>query len=687
MAEEKLTPQELFDLKQEVIMAKKLNEEHLLPQMQEAIQRYTGEFIPLIGQNWDLMLNEIYPVVQYNIPSIYFKNPRVFLKPRNKTYVAKKRNPQTGLMEPVVMDSSKSARTQESILNYILGEIRYKKEAQKVLMDSLLFKFGVMWHGYKGNFGMTDEQSIYISSEQVFVGRLSPLRFLKDPAVGISNLEEARWVGRSFDVPLQDLIEDDTFDLDKSIKGKHGYGDRIRVGDSTLNINGVSVLRPETKPLLELVDKRFKESARSRFVEVFEIFIRPTPKERREGGKGKVVLFTMEQEKPLRKPNKWPYKAEGWPAKILEFNPVPDQQFGLADLDTYKTIADQKNAIVNLQLRNAQENSKVWVAIAKDGMDGEENLEIIRRGEQTVLLFNGDTVQGRLAVASPSGQASGELYLIDQRIQKNLEDKSGVSDLKRGFLQSGEESAASVKIRAAGSSVRPSYRQDIMADFLKESFGFLNQLNKEFFTVDEAVRIVGSLDIEWSNDPTKEEIQADVDVEMDVISMLPENPEREIQELQTVLSLMVQAITNPAVAQKLAQEGKTINLSPVIENLLMRLKIRNPEIFRSIRPEESEGFVAVAELKQARENVKAIAAGQEVPFPPAEGQDHVAKIETYGSIAELAANDPALMEFIQRLDQLIMIHEQLLAEEQKKESPREGTVLKTEAPVQVLGAS
>lgn len=682
VAEETISDQDLFDLKQEILMAKKLNEEYLLPQMQEAIQRYTGEYIPVIGQSWDILLNEIYPVIQFNLPSTYFRNPRVFLKPRTKNYISRRRNPQTGEMEQVFLDSAKSAKTQEGILNYILTEIRYKKYVQQVLMDGLLFKYGCLWHGYKGEFGMTDEASIFIEKEQVFVSRLSPLRFLKDPAVSISNLEEARWVGRSFDVPLQDLIEDDTLKVDKSIKGKHGYGDRITTGRPDSATNGNDTLVPKSAPLLSFTDEKYKNSPRSRFVEVFEIFIRPTPKEKRNGGKGKVVLLTFEQVKPLRKPSAWPYKAEGWPAKILEFNPVPESQFGLADIDTYKTIADQKNAIVNLQLRNAQENSKVWVAIAGDSLQGEESLDMIKQGDQTIIVFPTDNVAGRLAVASPSGQASGELYLIDQRIQRNLEDKSGVSDLKRGFLQSGEESAASVKIRSAGASVRPSYRQDIMSDFLKESLRFLNQLDKQFFTVDDAIRIIGSLDIEWAEAATKEEIQADVDVDMDVISMLPENPEREIQELQTILSMIVEAIQNPAIAQKILQEGNTVEISPVFEQILMRLKVRDPDIFRKLRPEESEGFVSVKELKEARENVKALMAGGEPPIPPQQGQDHRAKIEAYASIAELGVAE----ELLQKLDQLIALHEQLLEEEMQKQSPRTGSSVKP-SPMKVLGAA
>jgi hypothetical protein len=171
--------------------------------------------------------------------------------------------------------------------------------------------------------------------------------------------------------------------------------------------------------------------------------MRPTPKEARDGEKGKVVLYTFEQKEPLRV-SKWPYKAEGWPAKILEFNQLNDSQFGLADIDTYKQDADQKNSIINLQLRNAQENSKVWVGISKEGAN-EEDVDMVKQGDQTIVRFEGGNPRDKMFVASPGGQASSELYSAGQVIDKSLQDKSGVSDLKKGFVQSGEESATSVK--------------------------------------------------------------------------------------------------------------------------------------------------------------------------------------------------------------------------------------------------
>lgn len=672
MAEKaKISNDRLISLMNELRMAEALNEEELQPRVEEAIERYTGRFIPAIGTDWDVIINEIYPVIQFNLPSIFFRNPRVFLKPRGKTFIAKRRDPVSGQMVDVQLDSQKSAKTQEHILNYELQEIRFKQEVRKVLLDSLLFSHGVLWHGYKGNFGMTEERSLFIKDERVFVKRISPLRFLKDPSVTMENLDEGMWMARVIDIPIRDLIEDDKLDVDKKqIKGFEGFGnmigtkstrDFLRTVDAKQSGDIINI-GPKRKPLIHYADKSFRENIMSKFIRAYEVYLRPTKKEKREGKKGQILLLTFEQDKPLRI-NNWTIKAEGFPAKILEFNPVPDEVFGIPDIDTYKYIADQKNAIMNLQLRNAQENSKVYVGLSKESAN-EEDVDMVKDGNQTIVRFEEGNPRDRMFVASAGGQASSELYLIDGRIQRNLEDKSGVSDLKRGFLQSGEESAASVKIRNAFSAARPQYRQDIMSDFLRDSVHFLNQLTKQFMPIKDAVRVTGTLDIEWSDNPTKEEIQADVDVEIDVQSMLPENPERELNELNQILGMMITALQDPNVAAKLQSENSTFNLTPLIEQILYRLKIRDPEIFRRIRPEEAEGMVSVQQMREAKENVNASLQGQQIPFPPKEEDDHLAKLEMYTAIQTVLQQAGQESEI---LVQLIQLQSILLQQKQEKE--------------------
>lgn len=201
--------------------------------------------------------------------------------------------------------------------------------------------------------------------------------------------------------------------------------------------------------------------------------------------------------------------------------------------------------------------------------------------------------------------------------------------------------------------------------------------------VKDAVRIVGSLDLEWSENPTKEELQADVDVEIDVISMLPENPEKELKELNTVLALMMQALTVPEVRAKIQREGNTLNLSPVIEQMLIRLRIRDPEIFRKIKPEEGEGFVSVQQMKQAQANVDAAVSGQQIPHPPTPEDDHRAKLQVYGAMAQLLQKMGQVSE---QLNQLIQIHAALLQEAQDKQATPGQRVNLKSPKVQTIGA-
>jgi len=684
MADKKNEPtkEQIKALKNEIAMAKKYNKEEIKPRLIEGIERYTGRFIPEYGGDWDIVLNEIYPVIQNHLPAVFFRNPRAFLRPRTKTYIASERDPKTLKRVSVVKDSSESAKTQESIVNYQLVEIDYKKETRRALLDSLLFPHAVLWHGYKGNFGMTQESSIYSKKDRVFVKRTSPLRFLKDPSVSFEYLEEGRWVGRSEDFRLEDILEDDTLKITKKLKGFHGFGTKVGTqtniekklqGKGSQGKDSVEIIQ---KSLLDFADDEFKKSQASKFITVDEIFMRPTRKQAREGSKGWILLMTDEQEEPLRI-DPWSIQAEGFPSKILMFNPVPEKTLGMADIDTYSSIADQKNVITNLQIRNAEENTKTWVGINKAGAD-EDDIEKIRLGENTIILFDDDTaVNNRMQVSSPGGQASSELYLIDQRIQRNLDEKAGVTDLQKGFLQSGEESATSAKIRAAGSSVRAQYRQDIMAEFLIGSIKYLVQLNKQFLPFTEAVRIMGTLDINWSKNPTKEDVQADVDIELDVVSMLPDNPEQELRRLQSALQTAVGAIQDPVLRRKIAEEGKTINITPLIERILIRQRIFEPDVFRNITPEESQGYVSVAEIRAAKENVSAALAGNnQLPSPPEPGQDHLARIEVYTSILELIQEQGETVAS-QILTVLVQAHGAMLEEEQQKDS-KPGQIIKEE---------
>ena len=65
---EKIKDDRLVAILNEIKMAEAFNDEELRPRVQEATERYLGRFLPSIGTDWDVVLNEVYPIIQFNLP-------------------------------------------------------------------------------------------------------------------------------------------------------------------------------------------------------------------------------------------------------------------------------------------------------------------------------------------------------------------------------------------------------------------------------------------------------------------------------------------------------------------------------------------------------------------------------------------------------------------------------------------
>ena len=629
------------ELREEIAKASKINKEKLQPKFKEFLDRYLGKYIPNFTGSMEIILNEIYPIVDWMLPSIFFKNPKAFLKARNKTFIANKFDPNIGEKVAMQLDSNKSAKTQEGILNYALHDIKYKKEAKMVTRDGLIYNYGVLWHGYKGDFGISDEGSIYIKKDNIFARRLDPQKFIFDPYVNICRMEEARWQGRILDLRRSEVEDNPQYKISKK-KSRNKDAERIQSE-------------------IDVQSSRKDKKDCDKFIRLYEIYLKPTFKEASKGKKGKILVFSNEQVEPLRE-SEWEIEAEGFPGKVLYFNEVNDDRYPLADIDVYSPIADQKNIITNIQLENAQENTKQLVGYNKELID-EEELGRAIEGDNNYIGFDGDRdIRTQITAINTGGAVSQELYMVDAKIQQNLDEKSGVSDLRKGVLKSGEESATSVRVRTAGSSTRISNRQDIMADFLKESFEYLLGLIKQFMPYKEAVRIMGTTDIEWTEDFEKEDIQAPVDVDVDVTSMLPEDPATEMQQFSASMALLTNMLTNPILSGKLVQEGKKINLSPLIEQILYRSKITVPGVFENIELKDQMGYASIEQIGEAQQNVMAALSGaEEVPYPPKEGDDLKAKLQFYGFIAQMFQQSgqisPVLVDLIRQTEAMLKAQE------------------------------
>ncbi len=69
---QKISQDVVDDILDEIAMAEAINEHELKPILEESISRYMGRHTPSIGGAWDIILNEVYPIIQNTLPSIFF---------------------------------------------------------------------------------------------------------------------------------------------------------------------------------------------------------------------------------------------------------------------------------------------------------------------------------------------------------------------------------------------------------------------------------------------------------------------------------------------------------------------------------------------------------------------------------------------------------------------------------------
>ena len=123
------------------------------------------------------------------------------------------------------------------------------------------------------------------------------------------------------------------------------------------------------------------------------------------------------------------------------------------------------------------------------------------------------------------------------------------------------------------------------------------------------------------------------------------------------------------------------NISSFIEQLLLRLNLRDENMFRPIRPEEGEGYTANAILFEAqRRAAAAVLQGQITP--PSAGEQHNVFIAIYESVLALLQ---ALGINSEGLTQLIVLTQQAqLQEEENTGTNKLGTKLPPEPKLDTL---
>lgn len=491
--------------------------------------------------------NIIFSNIKTILPSINFRNPKIFAKPTKKPF---------NVAPNVIFDTVTASTIMEIVLNYYYKKLSLKREVDKTLLDALIGPWGIVRLGYtietekvgekeekaKGKNKLLEVNEL-IKKEAPFATRMSPKDFLVDPAAKDSHLIDAEWVAFKWVKRLEDVQNDPNNINVDTLKANVTIG-----GKQTTQLKGVQTSE------LNIEDKN--DLAR---VEGWQIWDRK---------KGIVVDIVIDHNKPIRIRERWPLLFDGgFPVEILYFNENPDELYPISDVGIILDTQDELNFIRQSKLSHIKKISDRRYAILKGALDA-ANMRKLEQGRDGTIVELSDESRAsaeNAIVPIKDASLSFDFSLVERDLKTSVREESGIADFEKGAARK-FETATEPALIAQGVTLRRDERAAVVEEFIQRimrKFAMILQqtmgkeesfpLNEEEFTRIELEipqkleRIAGPDDstvlLPWLN-ADRDAIQGEYEFEVEVGSTRPISEQQRRQDAVT----LAQVLGNPAFA-------------------------------------------------------------------------------------------------------------------------------------------
>lgn len=549
---------------------------------------YTGEDWP-IGttptETQQININRVYGNVQTQMPAVFFRDPKIFVKNKQKQIDTGEINRLT--KEPVILDGYKTAQTVQQGVNSLVKEINLKDEVSKCRDDALVTQFGVMYLGYKTEFGIDDEANEFVREEDIFNIRISPFDFLADVELSEFDLSKAGWCGREVRVSISDVKDNPYYknkdDIEKS--AETGFGELV---DSDKEGH-----KPE--PLLDYADEEFKKSDDAKRITLYELWVKPTLKEKlnfkNKFHRGRVIVMAKGHKKFLRE-DPWPLNIDGFPFELLTYNRVNDRFYPISDISTYEPQLHEKNELRSAQLAQAKIAGNFKVLVDEELFDETKTEKLISGTDALIpLKLDGQDIKSRIMVITP-GSVSGEYYMVDTKVDKDIEEATNLTEIFRGMKPQGRQTATQTQIEDVRGSSKFTNRMGMTAEFYVRIIKKDIQLMKQFYDIRRMQEITG-MDVEelsWADAWSIEKIKLEFDLDIDVANMVPTNEAVEREQAMRMLTLVGEAVSNPSIMKAYAMEGYKLSVVEATKEVFKTHNIKNDKILVRLNQQELQAI-------------------------------------------------------------------------------------------------
>lgn len=561
-----------------------------------------------------VIFNLIKDAIDILVPSVYFRNPKVFLTPRRPQDLERR-------------------QINETIMNYEIQRMKLKIQMKRAVKDAFLTNFGCIKHGFDSEFRINDRskgdnpnpENLLIDNGSIWNLRVSPFDFHIDPSANYTDLTDARYVVHSTDRFLDDIKKDNWF-------------------ENTSGLSATKLQRAESEGRDELTDE-FKSSAinleHREMIRINEFWDRKVEK---------VFVFADGHDKILKK-MPWPWKLGGFPFTILSFLYTPDKLYPRTDVENSLDVQDAMNQHISQIMAHGRRS------LPRIGVKKKVKREIVAKLEEPYIdsvihgLEEGDVFPIPRATTSPDV----DKFIGLARDMMNISMK--VNELQRGNSPKGVRTATAAGIIQQNTQITSSEKVDVVQDFFGEITEKNLKLIHQTYTLKKIVPITGDIPGVFSfREYTAKEIEGQFDVEIDPYSAVPRDPQTERQNVIALVNLLA----HPMFAQN---QQVQVNLLELAKMLLDRFDIKNVDKILPLAAQQTQNE---QDRDPEVENLL-LAAGDDLPVSPKDNdQEHISQHLTMRDA--LANEDRDVSAF----DRHLNLHNQQLILKQQSQGQGQG---------------
>lgn len=508
-------------------------------------------------------------------------NPEI-LKFMEMQNVNSYRDPQSGVTY-TVLDGTDSANTAEHALNYFVREKNLKQVMQDIKDDKIHAGIGAIWIDVCSSDAIPINETEYIKNNDIYVERVKLSDIIIDPCIKRpSDLHKAKFIMRRYFKTYQDLADM------ASIK--------MADGSSFFETNSIAELLKgkeskvynysnpkEAESDKEKSEKDSKYNTEDNGVYIWQVWQKPTLSEKynanNEFSNGKIFYLAEDKDVLLTKIRPWISKIDGFPLELYWDNCCNDRFFPSPDVSMYESLLYQRNLFRYFEIKQAEKVStdKVVSSIPQDILN-----KLKEPGDQYV---NAPEFKKEDIFSLQTSSPSDAFFALSERVRADKQRSSLTSDTQKGISTTSGVSATEVAENSRAMSSRSAFRMDILADFWCRVGKKILQYMKQYYTIPRMVLITGETEPEWSDYFTKDDIQGDYFVDIDIMSLNPVDEISKRRDLNELMNIIVSIYRDKGTFLKILSEGNVVNISDTLKSIFKLYDNTNEKIFPKIDEE------------------------------------------------------------------------------------------------------